>query len=247
MKKCILFAALFCVLKASAQKSSNSIFLGTNIGGIDLDLSSSGVQGLSKKDFSNSKVGFNAGYRYLYSFTPAFAVSGGLSFNNYNYSFYRPHYNNPGTINPNLSSVKEDLNFYRFAIPVQLFYKFINTKQSSFYLTAGSELNLTNKVKRSADYQIPSPPTGYVNGNYKKNQSIKFDGKDIGLSLNFGLGNEFIIDDKTFFAEIGYAFDLSENTFFTLPNIEDDNSYSAKLKSFQLKIGYLFRFEKKNK
>jgi hypothetical protein len=240
MKKVMLVSAIFFGLKVFPQTSNHSFYIGSNLSGINLDLSSSGISGLNLKDFSNAKIGFNLGYKYLLSLSDKLTFGAGLDFKNINCSFDRPHYNDPNDINPNLTSVNESLKFYRFSIPIQGYYNIISKEHYSFYISLGADLNLTNNANRTADYKTPSPPTGYVDGRFKGTQKIKFNEKTLGVGILAGIGNEIIINKITYFIELSYYSDISKSKILTLHNIESDNFFYGKLKWFQLKIGHIF-------
>jgi len=240
MKNVLLLSVVLFYLNANAQTSRHALYVGGNVSGIDLDLSSSGIHGLDRRDFSKARTGFMLGYKYQLALSSRWTMGTGLSFNNFNYEFHRPFYNEPGDINPNLTSVSETMNFYRFSIPVQVSYNFIKAEKHSVYTSLGADLNLTNNVSRTADYKIPGPPTGFVDGQFKKNQSIKFNENSFGLSLVASIGSEIEIRNKTFLIELSYYNDISESRFQTLKNIEQDNYYFGRLKSVQVKIGYVF-------
>lgn len=243
MKKYLLIIPIFGVLNSIAQNSNQSFYAGSNLSGINLDLSTSEISGLKHKDFSNAKFGFLLGYKYLFLLSPKLTFSIGLKFCNKNTTYYRPYYNDPNTINPNLSSVKEHLRFFRISTPFRGYYTFFNKKGNSFYTSFGGEINLTNRINRTADYKIQSPPSGYVDGTFKGKQKIKFSNNAIGVSLIAALGYEFLVNDKSFFIELGYNSDISKNKIFTLHNIEADNYYFGKLKSIQLAIGHTFSLD----
>ena len=247
MKKIILVSAIFFGLKAFPQTSSHSFHIGSNLSGINLDLNSSGIGGLNNKDFSNVKIGFNLGYKYLLSLTDKLTFGVGLDFKNINCSFHRPYYNEPNNIDPNLTSVDESLKFYRFSIPIQGYFNVISKKYYSFYISLGVDLNLTNNANRTADYKIPGPPSGYVDGKFKGTQKIKFNEKTMGVGILAGIGNEIIINKITYFIELSYYSDISKNKILTLHNIEADKSFYGKLKCFQLKIGHIFSLKPTNR
>lgn len=245
MRKTLLMLALLLGLRAFSQSSNHSLYLGSNLSGIDLDLTSSGISGLEHKDFYNSKIGFNVGYKYLLSLPNKLTVGIGLDFQNINSNFLRPYYNYPDDINPNLTSVNENLKFYRFSLPVQGYYDVLKKENHSLYLSLGSVLNLITHANRTADYKIPSPPTGYVDGRFKGKQKIN------GEKLTFGflaaVGNEIVINKMTYFVELSYYSDISKNTIQTLHNIEFDNVFEGKLKYFQLKLGHIFSLRSRNR
>lgn len=244
MKKTILIGAFFICYNSFAQKSYHSFFMGTNLSGVDLDLSTSEIKGLTNKDFENARVGFNIGYKFIRTLPFKAAISMGVEFKNINCKFHRPYYNDPNTINPNLSSIYEDIKFFRISAPIQAYYNFINKTKLSFYFTAGSDIIFMNKIKRTADYKIPGPPLGYVDGTFKGDQKIKFDrDMQIGFALLSGVGSEFSIDEKLFVIELLYYGDISKNKLLTLHNIEYDSHFYGKLKSFQLKIVYKFSLD----
>lgn len=245
MKKYILLISTFGVLSSIAQNSNHRLYAGSNLSGINLDLSTSGINGIEHNDFSEAQIGFVIGYKYLLSWSSKLTLGIGIELNNFNNTFYRPYYNDPNTINPNLSSVREYLKFYRVSVPLQGYYNFFNKNGNPFYISFGGEIILTNRINRTSDYKIQSPPSGYVDGRFKGKQKIKFNSGSIGLSIIAAIGHEFIIKDKSFFIELAYNSDISKNKILTLHNIEADNFYFGNLKSIQLKVGHTFSFSDK--
>lgn len=239
MRKYIIAAAfVFFVDSCIAQKKHNNFFIGINE--TVTYLTSSNDVNLNSNTFKDAKLGFNAGYKYVFPVTKALAVSGGVVYKNVKSKFYRQQYDNSIVGDP--ISVYEQLSVSRVAIPLQGYFNFVNKKRYSIYVTLGTEFIVLNKANRTVDYYIPTPPSGYAKNIYTGSQTFRFGSNDkkIGISTISGIGSTFDIKDKSFAVELTFCSDESKSKLLTLHNIEYDSYFYSKFKGFQLSIGHSF-------
>lgn len=240
----IIFIIGCLVVMNSSSQTRHSIFIGGNISSTDLNARPLGPNITSTK-FQNSKLGFSAGYKYFIHLGNRASLSLGAEFKVQTVEYFRPFSNDPNDVDPNLTSIQEDLKYSRVTIPLQGYYFLIKFPDHSFFVTAGLETVINNRVSRTADYKIPAPPNGFAEGRFNGKQTVKFDNSSVGLSFYGGIGNKFSFKKNQFIIELTYLQDLEQSKIQTLENIEYEGFYYGKLKSYNLKLAYLFR--RKNK
>lgn len=246
MKKYLQTSILaFFVSSCFAQKSYHHFFIGSNLTAADYDSKTIIFNHSKYENFKNSKIGFNIGYKHIFQLNKSLSLSGGIQLMTITSEFSRSHYSNFIAGDPR--SVFEKLKLTRVSVPIQGYYNFIKTEKLQFYFTAGTGIIFINRVNRTADYYIPTPPSGYAQNTFKGKQSIKFGEKSssIGLNLFGGIGSEFEIKQRNFTIELSYSNDISKNKFLTLHNIEDDSYFFTKFKSFELTVGHTFSWRRK--
>lgn len=242
MLKMITVLTLFFVSNAFAQKSTHRIYLGTNLTTTSLDLARTN----NFTSVKNPKYGFNAGYKYVIPLSKLISIAAGLEFATISSKFSRPQYDNSPVIISPPNSVYEHNRITRLLIPVEGFYSLIRKEKFDVYLLAGVGAIVLNNVKRTVDYSIPSPPTGYIQATYQANQKIKFNNDNqFGFNILGGVGCQAKIFKQSFQFELSYCGDLSKSKFLSLHNIEDDSYFYSKFKSFQLGVAYPFSFKQK--
>lgn len=248
MKK--IFVAGFCSLICCglyAQKAFYSLYAGANLSGMQLDLSSHAIKDIRKKALGDPGRGFQAGYSCIIPAAPRLHCSIGILYSYLKVGYYRPYYNVPGTPNPNLYSVSEQLKFSRVSVPAGANYLLMDNEKSNIYITGGASILFTNSAKRTVSYKIPSPPSGYTDVSYTSGYSFAYgNNKNFGLGFHTGIGTEFAIRKRRFSIELQYYTDISQTRIPTLHGIEADAEYSGKLKSFVFKFGYSFLSKNKD-
>lgn len=245
MKKIVLFGLFTCSINCFAQKTHHNFYIAPSISAIGLNLDSAALPGPDYKGFNDPQAGFDIGYRYVMLFSKKFTLSAGVEFNVLNYKFKRPYYNEPFWVTQNHTSIFEKIRNYRLLIPVHFYYNLLEKKKTSVFLLAGGTVIFLNRIQRTADYQIPGPPFGFVDGKFEGNQKINFsDDNSIGAGYLGGIGTAFQLNDHAFLVELLYKSDLSKSTFYTLHNIEGDSFFYGKVKTFQLKLAYAFSLKK---
>jgi len=238
MKHLLIIAGFFyCSFSSIAQKSYHGMYVGSGL----LSYQPNG-------SFIDAQLGFSAGYRYYLPISPTIKLNVGLNYQQVSSSFDRL-YQDPFICAPCILPVTylyEDINLHRLSLPVSMMYTFIQNKKNDWYVTIGIEAIFLNRINRIVDYSFPSSPS--VFGTYKGKQNIKFGNTSpIGFSFSGGLGTNFEIKEKDFFAEVSFSTDLSRNSFNKLTNIERSGNFYTKMIGFQLKFGHTFSFERTGK
>ncbi len=247
MKKIFVLQIIIfcCTNKLLAQKSYQNVHLGLNLTSVGSDFNTINLNEVTFDKFKNPQLNVSFGYKYMFFLTNDLFLSAGLKFTKLQSKFSRPHYDNSITAQPR--SISERNKLSRLAIPVIGYFNFVNTNKTSIYILSGVDLIFLNNIKRTADYYIPSPPTGFTKNSYSGSGKVKFgkDGAVLGTQLNFGIGSNFEIREKYFSIEILYGYDISKSKFLTLQNIEDNSYFFSKYKGFQFTLGHSFRLNSK--
>jgi hypothetical protein len=216
-------------LFVKAQENYHSFFIGINSTSYN-----------SKINFANPKIGFNVGYNFYLYINKKITVKTGLEFSLINSKFTRAYYCN-GFCFTIPTPVYEKIRLSRFSIPIGIKYILNNTEKKRWYLNCGIDAILSNKINRVVDYSLPGTS---ITGTFEGKQSVNFNtNSKIGFGFSGGIGTEIPLKNKNLNIELQFNNDITNNSFTTLKNIEDDGFFFTKAIGITLKIGYTFSID----
>lgn len=228
----VLFIFSFFYVKSKGFKTS--VFVARNMSWVN-----STSQTIT---FDKLNAGGSLNFEEEYFFHHCFSLRSGISYIKLNSSFVTPNPISTGGIPENYRRYRhiESLDF--IAIPLLLKVRLSSEISNSVYFYTGTELEFVVKTKNFVYDEIGrlGNEPDRIEVIKRSNVGLKTgSGKSTNIAGVFGVGKNFKIENRVFFIETKFRFDLNSWKYITVNDIVN-SSLKIKTKAFFLGLGMFF-------